>query len=105
MEFGTRTVPERSWLRASIAESEARIEKWRDEIVDQILEGKLTVEKGLHIIGQRLVTIIQGRIKAGIEPELAASTLAQHKRDGVGTTPLMVTQLLLRSITYRVVLG
>lgn len=104
-EFGTRSQPERSWLRSAVDENQSTIDRWREELLPQILDGKISVQKGLEIMGFRMQTLVQNKIKSNVPPPNAASTREQKRRDGAGDSTLIHSGLLLRSVTYKVVMG
>lgn len=107
MEFGTQPhgnhpgTPEYAWMRSTIDNNTSKINKWRDDLLIQILDEKITVMKGLETLGFLIQVLIQNTIKKKIPPPNKESTLAGKKRDGVGNTPLIHTGLLLRSITFK----
>lgn len=103
-EFGTRSIPERSFLRSAVDENVARINGWREEAIMNILNKGWTVEKALDMIGTRVKFLIQNKIKSNVPPPNAESTLAQKKKEGVASNTLMWSQLMLRSVTYKVVI-
>lgn len=102
MEFGTKTVPERSFLRSTIDENGNLLRRWRDEMVLNILTKGWTLEKALTAMGFRIQILVQNKIKNRIAPELSQASLRRRKRDGLGTVPLVRTRLLLRSIGFKV---
>lgn len=102
-EFGTKHMPERSWLRSAVDENMGQIDRWREEILEQIWEEKITVAQGLEMIGYRMQALIQNKIKSNVPPPNAPSTLAEKRRDGVGDSTLIHTGLLMRSVTFKVV--
>lgn len=104
-EFGTENMPERSFFRSALSESESKINSWREEMIVQILEGKMDIKKALESIGFRVQVLIQNKIKSNVPPKLASSTARGKTRDGVAPVTLIDTGLMLRSVTYRVVLG
>lgn len=101
-EFGTATSPERSWLRSVIDESEAILNKWRDEAISNIVLKGWSVEKALEMMGLRIQILIQNKIKSNIPPVNAPSTLAAKKAHGVAPNTLIDSGLMLRSVTYEV---
>jgi hypothetical protein len=103
-EFGTRTSPERSFIRSAIDANLDKINKWREEGLNNMLTKGWTMEKALDMLGFRLQTLIQNKIKSNVPPPNADSTVAQKKRDGVAPNTLIHTELMLRSVTYRVVI-
>lgn len=97
-EFGTRTIPARSFIRG-----------WYDAMIDQnratlkklqvrVAEGKLDQRRVFDQLGALFVGQIQKRISDGIPPPLAASTVRQKG----SSTPLVDTGQLRSSITFEV---
>lgn len=103
-EFGTEHSPERSFIRSAIDDNAAKLDKWRYEAIQNILENGWTAEKALEMIGFRLQILIQNKIKSNVPPPNAPSTIAQKAADGVAPNTLQWTGLMLRSVTYRVVM-
>lgn len=103
-EFGTKNSPERSFMRSAIDEGQGQIEKWRMELMGKVMEGKMTLEQALNAMGFRIMTLIQNKIKSNVPPPNADSTLAAKKRHGVAPNTLIDTGLMLRSVTYKVVI-
>ncbi|MGC5779838.1 hypothetical protein [Methylobacterium sp. NFXW15] len=68
--------------------------------------GKAALTDGLHRAGLKAVSIIQGRITAGLSPPLAERTVyarlhrKKNRRSGSDMKPLIDTGQLLRSISY-----
>lgn len=98
MEFGTGHVPERSFLRETIAVKRNEIETRLAAEVRKVLTGKQGVDAAMEHVGQFVVGLCQARIKEGIGPELDQSTI---DRKG-SSTPLIDTGQLRSSITYEV---
>lgn len=97
-EFGTSTIPERSFIRAYFDENQTRIRKMMTALMGSVIEGKRTKEQVLEILGQKLVGEIQARIAARIPPPLAPETVRRKGSD----VPLIDTGQLRSSITYKV---
>lgn len=102
-EFGTEHMPSRSFIRSAIDDNEGKINAWRDEMVENILDKGWTVQKALETIGFRIQVLIQNKIKSNVPPPNAPSTQAAKTREGIGQHTLIDTGLMLRSITYKVV--
>jgi hypothetical protein len=102
MEYGTETIPERSFIRSTVDENVSKINQWREEAVRKIIFERLSVEKALESIGIKVQFLIQNKIKSNVPPPLAPSTKAAKQRKGVAPVTLIDTGLLLRSITYKV---
>lgn len=100
-EFGTDTIPERSWLRAWFDENIDRAREALRRLMVRIVEGQLTPEQALEQFGLWLVGQIQARISQGIEPELAQSTI---DRKG-SSVPLIDKGQFRSSITHKVEKG
>jgi hypothetical protein len=106
MEYGAPRahIPERSFMRQTFIENKARIEELRNRAIVNVLSNGWTVYDGLAMIGTNVVIMIQNRIRAGIMPENAPSTLREKIAKKQGTTPLirLASEKLIRSITYQV---
>lgn len=104
-EFGTRFIPERSFIRSAIDENQGLINAWREEAISKIIAGKWTVEKALDALGFRIQVLVQNKIRSNVPPPNAPATVAHKTKEGVPQRTLMETELLLRSIKYKVVLA
>jgi len=100
-EFGTATIPERSFIRAWFDEQEPELRVKFAALMESVIEGKRTKEEILELMGQYCVGQIQQRMADGIEPANAPSTIA---RKG-SSTPLIDQGILRSSVSYRVVDG
>ena len=101
-EFGTETIPERSFIRSTMDNQEEKINQLRDHALNQIVAGAFTIEKALEFMGLNIQMLIQNTIKSNMPPPNAPSTLKAKERKGVPARTLIETGLLLRSITYKV---
>ena len=97
-EFGTATIPERSFIRAWFDENEAKLQADFAVLMQGVAAGKHTRQQALELLGQRCVGQIQQRIADGIEPANAPSTI---RRKG-SSTPLVDKGILRSSVSYRV---
>lgn len=104
-EFGTKNVPERSFMRSAFDENEQRINQWREEALTNMLEKGWSVEKGLEMIGFRMQEIVRNKILSNIPPPNSEATLAAKAAKGEGSNTLIATTLMLRSVTYKVVVS
>ena len=100
-EFGTDTIPERSFLRGWFDESEKGLRDDAGKMMQSVIHGQRTRDQILELLGQRSVGQIQERIASGIEPDNAPSTIRQKG----SSTPLVDTGVLRSSITYEVTEG
>lgn len=101
-EFGTEHIPERSFVRATIDENESKINKWRDEMMDNVITKNWSVEKALTTMGFRIQVLIQNKIKSNVPPVNAPGTIKAKQKAGVPQVTLQNSTLLLRSITFQV---
>ncbi len=104
-EFGTKSSPERSWLRSAIDQHEEQIAKWRDEAVENILHKDWDLEKALEMMGFRIQALIQNQIISNVPPPNAPSTVEAKAAHGVGPSTLIDSGLMYRSVTFRVVIA
>lgn len=98
-EFGTATIPERSFIRATVDENAEEIGRLQKRLVELIAKGKITRPKALELLGQKIVALVQKRIRDRIPPPLTPETV-QRKGSSV---PLIDKGQLVQSITFRVV--
>lgn len=103
-EFGTRSIPERSFIRSAVDDNMSKIDQWLGELRNAVLDGKMTERKALEALGFRIQVLIQNKIKSNVPPPNAASTVKTKEQKGSAHPhdTLQDTDLLLRSITYRV---
>jgi len=102
-EFGTETIPERSFIRGSTHSSRPLIKAWQKEALDNLLSKEgYGLRRALASIGMKLRMLIIRRIKSNIPPPNAPSTLAEKKRLNQGNKTLIASRLLIRSIAYQV---
>jgi hypothetical protein len=104
-EFGTKDIPSRPWLRSVVYGKEDQINRIRANVVTQIASGKISMKKGLEILGERIVLLIQNQILGrGPFQANADSTIASKKRKNVSppNRPLYDSGLLARSVTAKV---
>lgn len=121
-EFGTSTTPERSFIRSAIDGNEATINRWIASVVDKVAFDEMSVREALEWLGFQTQVLIQNKIKSNVPPPNAASTQRHKAQEGklpkkfkgasVGkdvsllkSHTLIDTELLLRSITYKVYEG
>lgn len=105
MEFGTKTIPERPWLRSTFATRRDDIIAFQARIVRLQFEGKLDEDRAMQLLGTYLVSLVREQIiKFGplIFTPLAASTI---RAKGGKTTPLINTGQLVNHIGFRVLKG
>ena len=96
-EFGTSTIPERSFLRSTFYGHAAEgLAKMCAKLSKAILEGKMDETRALGLLGLWAVSEVRKTIRAGIEPELAPATIAAKG----SSLALVDTGQLINSITW-----
>ena len=96
-EFGTRRIPERSFIRSAIDERDGyRVLVAR--LVRGITGKAITLRQALHVLGQQAQTDIQAKISSNVPPPNAPTTIA---RKGSSKT-LIDTGAMRAAIRYRV---
>lgn len=94
-EYGGGRVPERSFLRSTLAKNQSRYDRQIAELRDQIFDGNsdMTVEKALALIGQSYSSDVKQTIRSGIAPPLAASTIARKNHAQIAKAKATVSRL------------
>lgn len=98
-EFGTGTIPQRSFIRAWADENATKNAEALAAVALSIVQGKFSLAQGLDRLGLRFVGSIQQRMAAGLSPALAPQTIA--RREHGGTKPLVDTGQLKSSIRHK----
>lgn len=93
-EFGTSTIPARSFIRGWFDESVAANRGLLASQMRLVMAGKLTLETALERVALKMEASVRNRIRAHIPPPLAQSTI---DRKG-SSTPLISTGQLVSSI-------
>lgn len=97
-EFGTATIPERSFIRSTTQERKKDIISLQTELLKKISNGSMKVKTGLGLIGEFLSAAIKEKIVAINSPPNAPATIAKKE----SSNPLIDTSQLKNSITYKV---
>lgn len=97
-EFGTRTIPARSFIRAFVDEKQDEIRATAKGLLLQVVRGKLTKEQALDQLGLWLQGQIQRRMAEGIPPPNAEATIEKKG----SSTPLIDTGALRSAVTFKV---
>lgn len=98
-EFGTESIPERSFVRSTLAENRPKYQKAMQRGLEAIIDGRATVDTVLNLIGLEAVADIQKKITDIRTPPNAPVTIAQKGSDN----PLIDTGRLRQSVTFSVV--
>lgn len=98
MPWGVHIIPERSFIRATIADKKNYTDVIA-KLVASVIDGKRTEEDALELFGTKVVSDIQRRMSQGIAPANAPTTIAAKG----SSKPLIDTGQLRKSITWLVV--
>lgn len=107
-EFGTDTIPERSFLRSTLDENRGRYNEGLDKAVDALIEGVGTgvpgaglrmLEHSLGQLGVRVSNDVKKKIRDLRDPPNAESTL---ERKYPGENPLIHTGRMRSAISFQV---
>jgi hypothetical protein len=112
-EFGTSTVPQRSFIRSALNENTDKINQWREEALVEIVEKGLTTRQALEKLGTKIKILIQNKIKSNIPPEYGtgrkpndSGTIQQlqeqKRRHGFPVRTLIATGAMLDSVDFKV---
>lgn len=99
-EFGAGPIPERSFIRRTIREKERAIVGLQAKLTAQVVEGRLTMERALQLIGAFVAGEIKKRIAEGapIPPPLKAATIEAKG----SSRPLVDTGQLAGAVAWEV---
>lgn len=97
-EFGTITIPERSFMRATTKEKRKEIKALRNKLLKKVQAGEISTEQALGLLGDFVRDLIQQKIVSLKSPANADSTVAKKG----SSNPLIDTGQLRNSITFEV---
>ncbi|MCB1007794.1 MAG: hypothetical protein KDB94_02760 [Acidobacteria bacterium] len=97
-EFGTRHVPQRSFIGSTIDGEAAEIERVQAQALDGVVSGRLSAEQAADLVGLDAASRIRETIRSNVPPALAPATA---KRKGDSRT-LVDKGQLLNSIQHEV---
>lgn len=97
-EYGTEDIPARPFFAPAIDENESQIQAWREDLIGQYLDGKLSLRAMLEELGKRVVKLVQDKIRSNVPPPNAPSTVAKKGH----SQTLVYTETMLKSVTYKV---
>lgn len=97
-EFGAATIPERSFIRSTINGQSKDIKKIAQVQYKKVLNGSITTEEGLGILGAFTAGLIQEKFTSN---DWAPNTDKTQARKG-SSAPLIDTGQLRQSISFKV---
>lgn len=98
-EFGTKDIPQRSFLRSTYDEQIGKWERQLENGIKGILNMGTDSSRVWDLLGVKAKGDVQNKLRSNISPQNAPSTI---KAKGSGKTTLFNTGALLRAITYEV---
>lgn len=107
-EFGTATIPERSFIRATFETKKDEYLSLLAKLVKGVYSRKVTVEKALQVVGLKVSTDIKKTVTAGdqVPPPNAPSTAARKQALGRGLIRTLVdTGRMIAALSYAVMIG
>lgn len=99
-EFGTDTIPQRSFLREPFDRNEG-YSKLHLSLLSRVAQGKLSVSSLLKILGTSVVKSLKKNIKDVILPLNESETIKRKENKTESDIPLVATGQLIDSITFR----
>lgn len=97
-EYGTATLPERSFMRSTIQAKKKEIIALQKKLLKQIVNGTMKVEDGLGLLGEFMSDAISQKIVSISSPPNTPETIEAKG----SSNPLIDTSQLKNSITYEV---
>lgn len=97
-EFGTREIPQRSFMRTAFDENINKIEEVAADQYGKIIDGDIAIKQGLGIIGQVITAMIQRKIQAIVFPPNSPRTIAIKG----SSKPLIDFGQMVKSVTYAI---
>ncbi|MEO4053378.1 hypothetical protein AAFN87_08050 [Solibacillus sp. CAU 1738] len=98
-EKGSIVIPERSFLRSTFDEKQSVWLEFVRKRIPSLVDGQMDARQLLELLGTKMVSDIQKKIKDLDDPPNAPSTIAQKG----SSSPLIDTGGLRKRITYKVV--
>ena len=100
-EFGTKDIPERSFIRSTMDEEKPELLRLNKRLFRLMSAGKMTTERALNILGLKIKALIQKKITDLKDPPNHPKTIARKK----SSNPLIDTGTMRQSVTFKVKRG
>ena len=107
MEFGTATIPARSWVGLTFDRARAEVQSDMQRLLWSVVEGKITVDKALNVLGAKYSAEVKNTVAQGeqIQPPNAPNTLGRklaRTREGAanGVRTLIDTGRMIGAVTW-----
>lgn len=97
-EFGTDTIPERSFLRSAFDENlPANVALLRKQF-ERVVQGEIDEPYALALVGMKMVNDIRAKIESHVPPPNAEATVKKKGFDH----PLVETRQMIDAVGYKV---
>jgi len=97
-EYGTKDIPERSFMRTSFDENVSKIQSDMNNEAGKVMAGQSTVKSALSVIGMKHVDRMKRKIGSNIQPANHPETIKRKK----SSRTLIDTGAMLNSVQYLV---
>lgn len=97
-EFGTREIPERSFMRTAFDENLTVIEGFVSKQIGLVIDQTQTIEQGLKLTGQVITGFIQKKIRAITFPPNSPRTIAEKG----SSKPLIDFGSMIAAVRYTI---
>ena len=95
---GRPGVPQRSFLRSTADENRAKYSDLISRGIGRVIDGTMTIDRALGLVGAKAVADVQKKIASGIEPELTEATIQRKE----SSKPLIDTGQLRQAIDWQI---
>lgn len=95
-EFGTDTIPERSFLRSFFDQNLNIIEPFVERVCGRIIDDQITIEQGLGIIGTQMQDGVKEKIRQIRTPPNSPRTIAKKR----SSKPLIDFGQMIAAVRY-----
>lgn len=103
-ELGRGNNPKRSSIVWVMDNKQGEIAALSQKCMDAVIDGKMSGEQALGLIGEKILSLAKRRIQSRIPPKLSASRLRQKRRAGkAGQTPLIHTGQMINSLRWNII--
>ncbi len=105
-EFGLGGLEERSFIRSTFENSGDWLPKFQATLAKGVIQGKLTTERALEILGRKCADEVKNTItEKRVVPISKKVSEADARDDGRTPTTLVDTSQLVNSVSHEVVMG
>ena len=95
-EYGTDSIPERSFMRSSFDENLSKIKADMDQQASRVMDGQIDIRSALGVVGMKHQDRIKRKIGSNIQPANHPETIKRKK----SSRTLIDTGAMLNSVHY-----